>query len=155
MPDRSAPHEVLDRITADVLALHRALRPSLIDSAHVLTARITDAQALASTALQLFLDLERDAPRAPSSSPLLLDRVAHIAKAAQDAGAELTAALARAAENQRRRHEAASKPAILIGPSPRQFIESAIDLLAGLLVLCHAIRRDRLLPPNPSTQQPH
>ncbi|WP_455355303.1 hypothetical protein [Streptomyces sp. SYSU K217416] len=155
MPDRSAPHQTLDQVTADALALHRALRPGLIDSAHVLTARVTDAQALASTALQLFLDLERDAPRAPSVSPLLLDRVAHIAKAAQDVGAELTAALARTAENQRRRHEALPKPAILIGPSPRQFIESAIDLLDGLLALCHAIRRDRLLPPHPPAQQPH
>lgn len=155
MPDRSAPHEALDQVTADALALHRALFPGLIYSAHVLTVRITDAQALASTAIQLFLDLEQGAPRAPSVTPLLLDRVAHIAKAAQDAGAELTAALARAAENQRRRHEAASKPAILVGPSPRQFIESAINLLDGLLALCHAIRRDRLLPPSLPAQQPH
>ncbi|MFJ7969477.1 hypothetical protein [Streptomyces sp. NPDC096324] len=84
---------------------------------------------------------------------LLLDHVAQIAKAAQGAGAELAAALARAVENQRRRAHAASARIVLIGPSPRQFIESATDLLDRIPALCHAIHRDRLIPPSLPTHQ--
>ncbi|WP_239472025.1 hypothetical protein [Streptomyces sp. NEAU-S7GS2] len=155
MPDRPDPAEALDRITADALALHRALLTNATDHAHELAARITDAQVLADTCLRLFLDLTPHTPRTTSADLLLLDRVAHIAKAAQDAGAELTAALARAVENQHRRADATSKPVVLIGPSPQQFIESATDLLDRIPALYHAIHRDRLVPPNPPTHLPH
>ncbi|MGY5079243.1 hypothetical protein ACWIGX_19485 [Streptomyces nigrescens] len=47
-----------------------------------------------------------------------------------------------------------SQRVVLIGPSPQQFIESAIDLLDRTPALCHAIHRDRLAPPNLPTHQP-
>jgi hypothetical protein len=122
---------------------------------HTLAARITDAQALARTALRLSLDLTQGRPHTTAEELLLLDRVAQIAKAGQDAGAELTAALARATENQRRCADAASGPVVLIDPSPQQFIASAADLLDRIPALYHAIHRDRLVPPNPPPHQPH
>ncbi|MFF4962326.1 hypothetical protein [Streptomyces sp. NPDC001222] len=155
MPDRSAPAEALDRITADAVALRRALRTDATAHAHALVARITDAQDLADTALRLFLDFAQQSPRTTPANLLLLDRVAHIARAAQDAGAELTAALARAVENQRLRVDGASEPVVLIGPSPQQFIESAADLLDRVPALYHAIHRDELMPPRPLPHQPH
>ncbi|MEU2736019.1 hypothetical protein ABZ656_11430, partial [Streptomyces sp. NPDC007095] len=78
MPDRPAPAEALDRITADALALRRALRTNATNHAHALAALITDAQDLAGTTLWLFLDLAQHTPRT-SADLLLLDRVAQIA----------------------------------------------------------------------------
>jgi hypothetical protein len=144
VPDRSAPTEALDRITADALTLHQALCTNSIGHAHALAARITDAQGIAGAALRLFLDLAQHTPHTTAGELLLLDHVAQIAKAAQDASAELTAALARAVENQRRRTDATTGSAVLIRPSPQQFIESATDLLDRIPTLHHAIRRDRL-----------
>lgn len=155
MPDHHTPAQALDRITADALALRSAQRSHAGNHTHALAARITNAQALAGTCLRLFLDLASHTPRTTFADLMLLDRVAHIAKAAQDAGAELAAALARAVENQRRRAETTSEPVLLIGPSPQQFIESATDLLERIPALHHAIHRDRLLTPNPLTHQPH
>ncbi|WP_435853752.1 tryptophan synthase subunit alpha [Streptomyces purpurascens] len=66
----------------------------------------------------------------------------------QDTGAELAAALARGVENQRRQADAVSKRVVLVGPTPRQFIESAVDLLDRILALCHAISRERPIPPS-------
>ncbi|MFI5751061.1 hypothetical protein ACIBBE_35315 [Streptomyces sp. NPDC051644] len=155
MPDRFTPAQTLDRITADTLALHRALRTPAPDHATALAPRIIDAQELAGTALRLFLDLAEHTPQPSSADLLLLERVAQIARAAQDAGAELAAAVARAVENRRRRADAAPGRAVLIGPSPQQFIESATDLLDRIPALYHAIHRDRLITPNPLTHQPH
>ncbi|MFD6033534.1 hypothetical protein ACFWHF_03185 [Streptomyces griseoincarnatus] len=73
---------------------------------------------------------------------LLLHHVAQIAKAAQDS-AELTAALARAVENQRRQAAATSRRVVLNGPTPQQLIESAADLLYRISALCDAVSRDR------------
>ncbi|MFE2511911.1 hypothetical protein ACFXC9_26155 [Streptomyces naganishii] len=153
--DRSTLTEALDRIVADALVLHRALRTNTIGHAHALAARITDAQDLASAALRLFLDLAQHTPHTTAGELLLLDHIAQIAKAAQDASAELTAALARAVENQRRRANATTGPAVLIRPSPQQFIESTTDLLDRIPALHHAIHRDRLIPPSRLTHQPH
>lgn len=155
MPDLSTPTQTLDRITTDALALHRALRTSTTDDAHALAAQITETQDLADTALYLFRVLTQHTPHTTSADLLLLERVTHIAKAAQDAGAELAAALARAVENRRRRADAVSPRVVLIGPSPQQFIESATDLLDRIPALYHAIHRDQLLPPPPGTHQPH
>lgn len=154
MPDRFSPAQILDRITADALALHRALRTVAPGHAVVLAARITDAQELAGASLRLFLGLAEHTPHPSSADLLLLERIAQIAKAAQDTGAELTAALARSVENRRRRAEAASGRVVLIGPSPQQFIESATDLLDRIPALYRAIHRDRRLPASPLTDQP-
>ncbi|BDH15454.1 hypothetical protein [Streptomyces hygroscopicus] len=154
MPDHSAPAQILDRITTDALALDRALRTGTTDDAYALAAWITETQDLADTALYLFRSLAQHTPHPTSADLLLLERVAHIAKAAQDTGAELAAALARAVENRRRRADAVSPRVVLIGPSPQQFIESAIDLLDRIPALCHAIHRDRLAPPNLPPHQP-
>lgn len=154
MPDRFTPAQTLDRITADALALHRALRTPAPGDATALAPRITDAQELADSALRLFLDLAEHTPQPSSANLLLFERVAQIAKAAQDTGAELTAAVARAVENRRRRADAAPGRAVLIGPSPQQFIESATELLDRIPALYHAIHRDRLITPNPLTHQP-
>ncbi|WP_367435036.1 hypothetical protein [Streptomyces celluloflavus] len=154
MPDSPAPAETLSRLTLDTLALHRVLRTGGNDHAHTLAARIADAQALARTALRLFLDLTQGRSHTTAGDLLLLERVAQIAKAGQDAGAELTAALARAVENQRRCAGTASGPVVLIGPSPQQFIESAADLLDRIPALCHAIHPNQLVPPNPRPSQP-
>ncbi|MFF9785126.1 hypothetical protein [Streptomyces nigrescens] len=154
MPDSPAPAQTLDRITADALALHRALRANTTDHVHVLAAWITDTQDLADSALYLFRHLAQHTSQPTSADLLLLERVAHLAKAAQDAGAELAAALARAVENRRRRADAVSGPVVLIGPSPQQFIESATDLLDRIPALSHAIHRDQLMPPTPRTHQP-
>lgn len=81
--------------------------------------------------------------RPTPSDLLLLHCVAQIAKAAQDAAAELAAALARGVENQRRQAAATSLRVVLIGPTPQQFIESAADLLDRILALCDAVSRDR------------
>ncbi|MEU5951465.1 hypothetical protein [Streptomyces sp. NPDC047525] len=102
----------------------------------------------------MFLDLAGHTPQPSFAELLLLERVAQIVKVAQDTGAELAAAVARAVENQRRRADAAPGRAVLIGPSPQQFIESATDLLDRIPALHHAIHRDRLLTPNPATHQP-
>ncbi|MFE5077638.1 hypothetical protein [Streptomyces halstedii] len=74
--------------------------------------------------------MRRTSPAARSHTTaeelLSLERLAQIAKAAQDAGAELTAALARAVENQRRCVAASSGRVVVIGPSPKQLIASAV-----------------------------
>ncbi|MFD4479402.1 hypothetical protein ACFWPU_25245 [Streptomyces sp. NPDC058471] len=155
MPDRFTPARTLDRITADALALHQTLRTPAPDHTATLAARITDARELADTALRLLLDLTEHTPQPSPADLLLLEQVAQIARAAQDAGAELTAAVASAVENRRRRADATSGRVVLIGPSPQQFIESATDLLDRIPTLYHAIHRDRLIPHNPHTHQPH
>ncbi|MEU9413007.1 hypothetical protein AB0E08_45920 [Streptomyces sp. NPDC048281] len=142
MPDRITPVPALDRITVGARALCKALRAHAPDNAHALAARITDTQQLAGTALRLFLDLTQHAPRPSPEDLLVLDQVAQIAKAAQDASAELAAALARSLENQRRA-DTASGRLVLIGPTPQQFIASAADLLDHILALCHVMSRDR------------
>lgn len=154
MPDRLTPAQTLDRITTDALALHRALRTPAPGDTNALAPRITDAQELADSALRLFLDLAEHTPQPSSANLLLLERVAQITKAAQDTGAELTAAVARAVENRRRRADTAPGRAVLIGPSPQQFIESATNLLDRIPALYHAIHRDRLTMPNRLTHQP-
>ncbi|MDX3350503.1 MULTISPECIES: hypothetical protein [Streptomyces] len=144
MPDSTNPVPVLSRIASDASCLHQALRalPAERD-ASALAARITDAQDLASIALRLFLTRSRQTSRPSPTDLLLLHRVAQITKAAQDAAAELTAALARAVENQRRQAAATSRRVVLIGPTPQQFIESATDLLDRIPALCDAVSRDR------------
>ncbi|WSQ62984.1 tryptophan synthase subunit alpha [Streptomyces sp. NBC_01217] len=151
VPDRPTPVETLARITADALTLHRALRTNATNHTHALTERITEAQALARIALQLFRDLAQPTPQATSADLQLLLRVAQITKAAQDAGAELTAALARALENQRRRNGVSSGPVVLIGPSPQQFIESATDLLDRIPTLYRHIYRAQAAFPDTRT----
>ncbi|MGW9356386.1 hypothetical protein [Streptomyces diastaticus] len=144
MPDSTSPAPVLARIASDASCLRQALRVHSADrDASTLAARITDAQELASTALRLFLTLSPQASRPSPGDLLLLHRVAQIAKAAQDATAELTAALARAMENQHRQAAATSRRVVLIGPTPQQFIESAADLLDRIPALCDAVSRDR------------
>ncbi|MER7720709.1 hypothetical protein ABTX99_27810 [Streptomyces flaveolus] len=144
MPDLTNPAPVLAGISSDASCLHQALRALPADrGASTLAARLTDAQDLAGTALRLFLTLSRQTSRPSPTDLLLLHRVAQIAKAAQDAAAELTTALARAVENQRRQAAATSRRVVLIGPTPQQFIESAADLLDRIPALCDAISRDR------------
>ncbi|MFK4547197.1 multidrug efflux pump subunit AcrA (membrane-fusion protein) [Streptomyces tendae] len=144
MPDPTSPAPVLARIASDASCLLRALRalPAERD-ASTLAAHITDAQDLADTALRLFSTRSPQAARPSPTDLLLLHRVAQIAKAAQDAAAELTAALARVVENQRRQAAATSRRVVLIGPAPQQFIESAADLLDRIPALCDAVSRDR------------
>ncbi|MGW5650547.1 hypothetical protein [Streptomyces humi] len=143
MPDPTDPAPALTRIASDAAFLHRALRGHFTDRASTLAARIGDAQQLAGTALRLFLDLAPHAQQSSSKNLLLLHRLVQIAKAAQDAAAELTAALAPSVENQRRQADARSERVVLIGPMPQQFIESATDLLGHIPALCHAIDRNR------------
>ncbi|GGZ72979.1 MULTISPECIES: hypothetical protein [Streptomyces] len=146
MPDPTNPAPVLARISSDAASLHQALCALPFDhgaSASALAARITDAQDLAGTALRLFLALSPHASRPTPTGLLLLQHVAQIAKAAQDAAAELAAALARAVENQRRQTDATSRRVVLIGPTPQQFIESAADLVDRIPALCDAVLRDR------------
>lgn len=132
MPDTAGLHEALDRIAADAYALQQRLRTIPTDCTQVLTTRVVEAQALAAAALQLFPDLERE-PARDHAHLLRLNQLARTAKAAQDAGAELTAALARAIENERRRRSATTSPPVLLRPTPQQFVTSAADLLDGLL----------------------
>ncbi|KOV35688.1 hypothetical protein AB0420_32510 [Streptomyces caelestis] len=146
MPDPTNPAQVLTRISSDAACLHQTLRVLPADrgaSTSALAARITEAQDLVGTALRLFLALSPQASRPSPTDLLLLHRVAQIVKAAQDAAAELTAALARAMENQRRQADATSRRVVLIGPTPQQFIESAADLLDRIPALCDAVSRDR------------
>lgn len=131
MPDSESHHEALDQIAGDAHALRQRLRRTPTDSARMLTARIVEAQALAATALRLFLDLERKAAR-DEEHLLHLNHLARTAKTAQDASAELTAALSRAVENESRRRNATTSPPVLLRPTPQQFIASAADLLNGL-----------------------
>ncbi|MFF5556965.1 hypothetical protein RI578_09920 [Streptomyces sp. BB1-1-1] len=147
MPETLSAHDALDQIAADARSLQQSLRHTPIDCARVLTARVIEAQALAANALHLFLGLELEPSHDSSAQLLRLDRVARTAKAAQDASAELTAALARAVENQRRRAYAATSPPVLLRPTPQQFVASAADLLDGLLTLCRPLRRDHSQPP--------
>lgn len=148
MPESSSTHEAVDRIAADARALQQCLCHAPIDCAQFLTDRVTEAQALAASALHLFLDLEREPSHDSSAHLLRLDRAARTAKAAQDASAELTAALVRAVENQRRRADAPTSPPVVLRPTPQQFVASAADLLDGLLAQCHALRRDHSQPPD-------
>ncbi|MER6331115.1 hypothetical protein ABT298_17670 [Streptomyces sp. NPDC001034] len=144
MPDPTSPAPVLARLSSDASCLHQALHTLPADrGASALAARITDAQDLASTALRLFLTLSAQASRPSPTDLLLPHHVAQIAKAAQDAAAELTAALARAVDNQRRQAAATSRRIVLIGPTPQQYIESAADLLDRIPALCHTVSRDR------------
>ncbi|MER5440113.1 hypothetical protein [Streptomyces sp. NPDC002790] len=131
MPDSASRHEALDQIAADAHALRQRLRRTPTDGARVLTARIVEAQALAATALHLFLDLERE-PAHSQAHLLHLDQLARTAKTAQDASAELTTALSRAVENECRRRDATTSPPVFLRPTPQQFITSAADLLDGL-----------------------
>ncbi|WP_333744660.1 MULTISPECIES: hypothetical protein [Streptomyces] len=146
MPDFTNPAPVLARISSDASCLHQILRALPAErgpSASLLAARITDAQDLAGTALRLFLTLSRQTSQPSPADLLLLHRVAQIAKATEDAAAELTAALAHTVENQRRQAAAPSRRVVLIGPTPQQFIESAADLLDRIPALCTAISRNR------------
>ncbi|MFE9725934.1 hypothetical protein ACFYQ5_20640 [Streptomyces sp. NPDC005794] len=154
MSDSPAPAEALSRLSTDALALHRALRAGGKGRARTLALWITDAQDLARSALEALLDLTQARPYTTADELLFLDRLAQIAKAAQGAGAELTAALARAVENQRRCAGAASGRVVVLGPSPQQLIASAADLLGRIPALCHAIHRDRLVPPIHHANQP-
>ncbi|GAA3196598.1 MULTISPECIES: hypothetical protein [Streptomyces] len=131
--------EALAGLTADALALHRSLRAGHPADTHTLTSWITDTHVLTRTALLLFRDLTR--PRQHSAEDLLrLDRVAQIAKAAQHAGAELTAALAQVVDGERRRsRSSAAGPVVLIGPSPQQHLTSAAELLDRIPTLFHAL----------------
>ncbi|MFD6434352.1 hypothetical protein [Streptomyces venezuelae] len=144
MPDPATQAPDLARIASHASCLHHALRVHSTDrGASTLAAQIADVQQLADTALQLFLALSPQASRPSPPDLLLLHHVAQIAKAAQDAAAELAAALARGVENQRRQAHAASGPVVLLGPTPQQFIESAADLLDDIPALCQAISHHR------------
>lgn len=144
MPDPTNPVPLLARISSDASCLHQALCVLPAErGASTLATRITDAQQLAGTALRLFLTLSPQASRPSPTDLLLLHHVAQIVKAAQDAAAELTAALARGVENQRRQAAATSRRVVLIGPTPQQFIESAADLLDRIPALCDAVSRGR------------
>ncbi|MEH0399232.1 hypothetical protein QA789_26970 [Streptomyces sp. B21-088] len=57
-------------------------------------------------------------------------------------------------ENQRRRAAASSGQVVVIEPSPQQLIASAVDLLGRIPALCHAIHRDRLVPPTHHAHRP-
>ncbi|MGW2689569.1 hypothetical protein ACWC6I_41250 [Streptomyces sp. NPDC001414] len=142
MPDSTNPDPHLTRIASEASALQHALRRGPTDRASVLATRINDAQQLASTAVRLFLTLGAQASPPTPADLLHLHQVAQIAKAAQDAAAELAAALARGVENQRRA-DTASGRVVLIGPTPQQFIASAADLLDPISALCHVMSRDR------------
>ncbi|MFE4212165.1 hypothetical protein [Streptomyces sp. NPDC056844] len=145
----------LSHLSTEVLALRRALGASGKNrDGRALATRVTDAQDLSRSALAILLDLTPARSHTTTGDLLLLDRLAQIAKAAQDAGAELTAALARTVENQRRFADAPSGPVVVLGPSPQQFIASATDLLDRIPALCHAIHRDRLMPPTRHAHQP-
>ncbi|MFI7560777.1 hypothetical protein ACIBVM_02850 [[Kitasatospora] papulosa] len=147
MSDFDTPAEPFSRLSAEALALRRALGAAGKDrDARALATWITDAQALARSALDLLLNLTPARSHTTVAGLLFLDRLAQIAKAAQDAGAELTAALARAVQNQRRCVAASSGRVVVIGPSPQQLIASAADLLGRIPALCHAIHRERLVP---------
>ncbi|MEU9155123.1 hypothetical protein AB0D59_32330 [Streptomyces sp. NPDC048417] len=142
MPDSTNPAPHLARIVSEASALQHALRLGPTDRASVLATRINDAQQLAGTALRLFLTLGAQASPPSPADLLLLHQVAQIARAAQEAAAELAAALARSVENQRRA-DTTSGRVVLIGPTPQQFIASAADLLDHIPALCHAMSRDR------------
>ncbi|MFD9288381.1 hypothetical protein ACFWBV_08730 [Streptomyces sp. NPDC060030] len=155
MSDFDTPTEPLSRLSRQALALRRALGAGGKDrDVRTLAVWITDAQALARSALDILLDPTPARSHTTVEGLLFLNRLAQIAKAAQDAGAELTAALARAVENQRRCVAASSGRVVVIGPSPQQLIASAADLLDRIPALCHAIDRDRLAPPTHPAHRP-
>ncbi|MFI1677388.1 hypothetical protein [Streptomyces sp. NPDC020607] len=148
MPDPATQAPDLARIASHASSLRHALRVHSTDrGVSTLVARIADAQQLADTALRLFLALSPQTSRPSPPDLLLLHHVARIAKAAQNAAAELAAALARGVENQHRQADAASGRVVLIGPTPQQFIDSAADLLDDIPALCQAISHDRPVVP--------
>lgn len=103
MPDPTNPAPAFARISSDASSLYQALHVHPAGRGASTLAAITDAQQLAGAALRLFLTLSPQASRPSPTELLILHQVAQIAKAAQDAAAELAAALARTVENQRRR----------------------------------------------------
>ncbi|MFD4611937.1 hypothetical protein ACFWOT_28475 [Streptomyces sp. NPDC058440] len=117
--------------------VHRTPRAVLESPAH--PANPVEAIAAVTQALPQLLGDGRHIERLP----LATSSLAQIEKAAQDAAAELTTALARDVENQRRRADARSERVVPIGPTPQQFIEPTADLLDHIPALCHAITRDR------------
>ncbi|MGP3756877.1 hypothetical protein [Streptomyces sp. IBSNAI001] len=152
MPDFDTP---LSRLSTEVLALRRALGASGKNrDARAVATWITEAQDLSRSALGILLDLTPARSHTTAEDLLLLDRLAQIAKVAQDAGAELASALARSVENERRCAAAPSGPVVVLGPSPQQLIASAADLLDRIPALCHAIHRGRLVPPTLHAHQP-
>ncbi|MDF9868703.1 4-alpha-glucanotransferase [Streptomyces pratensis] len=155
MSDLDTPAKPLSHLSSEALALRRALGAAGTGrDLRTLAGWITDVQDLSRSALDILLDHAPARSHATAEELLSLERLAQIAKAAQDAGAELTAALARAVENQRRCAAASSGQVVVIGPSPQQLIASAVDLLGRIPALCHAIHRDRLVPPTHHAHRP-
>ncbi|MDX2621614.1 hypothetical protein ABZ745_24135 [Streptomyces sp. NPDC013082] len=146
MSDLDTPTKPLSHLSSEALALRRALGAAGTGrDLRTLAGRITDAQDLSRSALDILLDLTPARSHTTAEELLSLERLAQIAKAAQDASAELTAALARAVENQRQCVATSSGRVVVIGPSPEQLIASAANLLGRVPALCHAIHRDRLV----------
>ncbi|MDV9196044.1 hypothetical protein [Streptomyces sp. Wh19] len=96
---------------------------------------IMTAQNLAKRALFLFLTFSEQPACARPEGRQALAHLGRVAESVQIVSAELTAALARKAENARVAALRNSKP-IFIGPSPAQRVAVAVDLLAKVPAQC-------------------
>ncbi|WP_330434635.1 hypothetical protein OIC43_09595 [Streptomyces sp. NBC_00825] len=96
---------------------------------------IVTAQDLAKKALSLFLTFSEQPACTRPEGRQALAHLGRVAESAQVVSAELTAALARKAENARIAALRNTKP-IFIGPSPAQRVAVAVDLLAKVPAQC-------------------
>lgn len=96
---------------------------------------IMTAQDLARRALSLFLHFAEQPARARPEGRQALVHLGRVAESVQVVSSELTAALARKADNERVAALRNAKP-VFVGPSPAQHVAVAADLLAKVPTEC-------------------
>ncbi|MFB6987931.1 hypothetical protein ACFC0C_16460 [Streptomyces sp. NPDC056178] len=119
----------------DAAALRAGLLSAANRSYERQTVDILTAQDLGRRALSLLLHFSEQAASARPEGRHALVHLGRIAETAQIVSAELTSALARTAENQRKAALRGAKP-IFVGPSPAQRVAAAADLLASVPFEC-------------------
>ncbi|MFJ2876506.1 hypothetical protein [Streptomyces sp. NPDC087298] len=119
----------------DAAALCTTLRSEPATSWSHQALDIMTAQDLAKRALFLFLHFSKQPACARPEGRQALAHLGLVAESVQVVSGELSAALARKAENARIAALRSAKP-VFVGPSPAQRVAVAIDLLARVPVQC-------------------
>ncbi|MGW2404045.1 hypothetical protein ACWCXK_05900 [Streptomyces sp. NPDC001739] len=130
--------ERIEELADNAAALRRTLRSSDTRSASAMAMRITTARSLSDSALSLVVHLSQQPTATTVEGLHALGHLAQVATTTQDAATQLTAALTQAIEHHRTAAHADCTPAVVTGPSPRQHLLAAENLLARIPGACSA-----------------